>query len=121
MVRAYAKAIDLLIRQRGMKDDEVFRRLTEHLRATGRMKLLPQLLSELRRLEKRNAAHLPVLEAATEKERGEAEAAAKEVGVSTRAVINPDLVTGWRLVGANILIDRSGKRALLDLYRAITL
>ena len=121
MVRAYAKAIDLLIRERGMKEDEVFTKLTEHLKATGRLKLLPQLLSELRRIEKRNEAHAPVLEAASEKEVKEAEAAAKKEGVSAKAVVNPDLVTGWRLVGADILIDRSGKRALLDLYRAITL
>jgi hypothetical protein len=34
--------------------------------------------------------------------------------------VNADLLSGWRLTTADTLIDRSGKRALIDLYRTIT-
>ncbi|HEX8591447.1 MAG TPA: F0F1 ATP synthase subunit delta [Candidatus Paceibacterota bacterium] len=121
MQRAYAKAIDDLLRNHGMREEEVFKKLHTHLAATGRLKLLPQLLTELRTLAKRNESHEALLEAASENEIPAAERAARKEGITAKAVVEPSLVSGWRLVTGDVLIDRSGKRALLDLYRAITL
>ncbi|MEA2701503.1 MAG: hypothetical protein QOE22_212 [Candidatus Parcubacteria bacterium] len=119
MEKAYAKAIDSLLAS-GMKEEEVFRKLLAQLKESGRMKLLPQLLRELETQAKRKSARGPMLEVALPSEAKGAEAAAQKEGVSAKAVMNPDLIRGWRLTTADTLIDRSGKRALIDLYRKVT-
>lgn len=119
MKKAYAKALDNLIRDRGMREDEAYEKLVTHLRATGRMKILPELLAELKTLQARQQSKGPLLEVASASEAAAAEAAAKKEGVEAKAVVNPSLVRGWRLTTADTLIDRSGKRALIDLYRSI--
>lgn len=120
MVKAYAQAIDTLIRARGMRPDDVFGNLRAHLAATGRLKLLPQLARELKVLEERRKAEAPLLEVASEAERAAAEAAARAQGVEAAAQVNPDLVRGWRLRANGAVTDRSAKRSLIELYRAIT-
>jgi hypothetical protein len=69
-----------------------------HLRATGRLKLLPRVLRELR------------VEAARAKRLGAKMETAKE---------NPALISGWRKIENGILTDTTGKRALLDIYKSI--
>lgn len=120
MEKQYAKAIDLLIRERGMDEKKVFEQLRTHLRAAGRMKLLPLLLSELKKLQQRRHEEARVLEIASAKERKAAEAYAAEKGMGMQLVENPMLVTGWRMRSHGILTDHSGKRALIELYRRIT-
>ncbi|HEY0010376.1 MAG TPA: hypothetical protein VGB97_00480 [Candidatus Paceibacterota bacterium] len=120
MVRAYAQAVDVLIRERGMGEDEVFTKLMAHLQKTGRTKMLPQLLRELKTLRARQSSRGPLLEVASDAEAKAAEAAVLAEGVTTTAAVNPSLVSGWRLTTADTLRDRSGKRALIDLYRSIT-
>lgn len=119
MEKVYAKALDDLTRTQGMREDEAYEKLLTHLRATGRMKILPQLLRELKTLRERKRMHAPSLEVASAAESSAAEKAAKEQGVEVKAVVNPALVTGWRLTTGAALVDRSGKRALIDLYRSI--
>ena len=78
-----------------IKDYEHF---IAHLKRTGRMKLLPQVLRELRR-EEANAKRLsPQKETVAE---------------------NPALISGWRQIENGILTDRSGKSALIDMYKKI--
>lgn len=69
-----------------------------HLKRTGRMKLLPRVLRELREEEAR-AKNLE-----REKE------TAKE---------DPSLISGWRQIKDGVLTDNTGKRALIDIYRNI--
>jgi hypothetical protein len=69
-----------------------------HLKRTGRMKLLPRVLRELREEEAR-AKNLK-----REKE------TAKE---------DPSLISGWRQIKDGVLTDNTGKRALIDIYRNI--
>lgn len=116
MHKAYAKALDSLLVS-GMKEEEVFKKLITHLKESGRMKLLPQLLRELKTEGKRKQAREPMLEVASE---GEVKSAEKTVGMKVKAIVNPPLIRGWRLTTADTLIDRSGKRALIDLYRKVT-
>ena len=118
MVTAYAKAIDSLVRK-GMPEKEVFEKLRTHLKASGRMKILPQLLRELRMQEERKSTRAVVLEVASSEEIKEAEAAAAKEGYQVNATVNPSLIRGWRLVSDTTLVDRSGKRALIELYRSI--
>lgn len=95
--------------------------LVAHLTARGRMKLLPGILRELKRLELRAHAQDARIEAATEAELAGAINAAKEAGiVAEAATINPELIRGWRARSGGTLVDRSGKRVLIDLYRTIT-
>ena len=67
-----------------------------HLKKTGRLKLLPQVLREL----KEKAARAGKLASRTE--------SAKE---------NPSLISGSRTLEGGVLTDRTGKRALLDIYQ----
>lgn len=119
MQKAYAKALDSLLAS-GMTEEEAFNKLLAHLKESGRMKLLPQLLRELKTQAKRKQAREPMLEVASSAEVKDAEASANKEGSTLKASVNPDLISGWRLTTADMLIDRSGKRALIDLYRKVT-
>jgi len=69
-----------------------------HLKRTGRLKLLPLVLHELRSEEAR----------------------AKRLSSKTEtAAENPSLISGWRTLENGILTDRSGKSALIDIYKKI--
>lgn len=69
-----------------------------HLKRTGRLKLLPRVLRELRE----------------EEARGKRLSSRKET-----AAENPSLIFGWRQIESGVLTDRSGKGALLDIYKKI--
>lgn len=118
MQKAYAQALDLLIKD-GVSEADAAEKLLTHLKASGRTKLLPQLLRELKTQVKRRQKRGVILEAASPVEAKLAEEAARREGVTAQAVINPALIRGWRLATADTLIDQSGKRALIDLYRRI--
>lgn len=119
MEKAYAKALGELVKG-GMKEEDAFKKLLTHLKESGRLKVLPQLLRELRTQAERQGSREPMLEVASEAEAKSAEAEVKKEGVSAKAVVNPSLIRGWRLTTADTLIDRSGKSALIDLYRKVT-
>ena len=70
-----------------------------HLRRTGRMKLLPLVLRELK------------VEAIREKKLSPKKETAKQ---------NPSLISGWRQIEKGVLTDKTGKQALLDIYKKIT-
>lgn len=70
-----------------------------HLKKTGRLKLLPQVLRELKHEE----AHAKKLAPRTETAKG-----------------HPALISGSRTIEDGILIDTTGKRALLEIYKKIT-
>ena len=75
-----------------------FAKLKSHLERTGRLKLLPQIVRELKREEARAAKLAPRIETAKE---------------------NPALISGYREITEGKLVDKSGKRALLDIYQNI--
>ena len=92
-----------------------------HLKRTGRMKLLPKVLRELRVQEAREKLRQPLVEVASEGEAAFALKAASASGiVAKEARVNPSLVSGWRARAEGKLIDRSAKHALIDIYRRIT-
>ncbi|MGB4076533.1 MAG: hypothetical protein WBK28_02400 [Minisyncoccia bacterium] len=73
-----------------------FDTLHKHLTRTGRLKLLPHLLRELKEKEARDAKRAPKKETAK---------------------AHPSLLSGWRSIENGLLIDRTGKRALLEIYK----
>jgi len=73
-----------------------YKTLVAHLEKTGRMKLLPRVLREL----KMHAAR-----------------AEKLVSKKETAKQNPALISGWRSIENGVLTDTTAKRALLEIYK----
>lgn len=97
------------------------KKLVAHLKSSGRAKMLPQILRQLRTIVARRATLAPRVEVAHKKDAAHALMAAKGAGIETEEVqVNPALVCGWRAMGGGKLVDRSGKRALTDIYKQIT-
>lgn len=120
MEKAYALAIKSALRK-GVDEQKLGDSLIAHLKSEGRVKLLPRILAELKKLEATAATLSPTLEVASEAEVVAATAEAKAEGIATdKVTVNPNLVKGWRARSGSTLIDRSAKRALIDLYRRIT-
>lgn len=121
MQKLYAQALDELAHQEGSDSKKLVTTLVTHLKAAGRMKLLPGILREYKIREARRAKLAPSVEVATDAEKHAAiAAAAKEGIVVTHATVNHALIKGWRARTGGTLVDRSAKRGLIDLYRNVT-
>jgi len=120
MEREYAQALSASL-ARGTDEAKLVQGLMQHLKEEGRMKLLPSILRELKRLQSEAEKLAPSLEIANESDRASAIAGAKEAGISVSDVtVNPSLIKGWRARSGSVLVDRSAKQALVDLYQKIT-
>jgi F0F1-type ATP synthase delta subunit len=121
MEKTYAQAILSLLSREGANEKQIMDNLFAHLKATGRTKLLPGISRELQKAQmytKNEEAHVEV---AHKDESHAALAEALALGIEAKhAEVNPSLISGWRARKGSTLIDRSGKRALVDLYRRIT-
>ena len=102
--------------------DAAITKLIMHLKSAGRMKMLPQIARELKKVAARRHAMRPHVEVAHEKEAASALRAAAELGIIAKhATVNPTLIHGWRAKSGDKLIDHSAKRALLHIYQKVTL
>lgn len=120
MEKSYAQAIAAIL-AKGTDEKVVADSLVSQLKSSGRMKLLPGILRELRVLESRNETLAAIVEVASAKDKSAALEGAKEVGIeASDVVVNPDLIAGWRARSGSTLVDRSAKESLLSLYRRIT-
>ncbi len=100
--------------------DEAVRKIIAHLRASGRIQMLPQIVRELKKVVARRVAVAPKLEVAHEHETVRAIAAAAEAGIIVeKATINRSLIKGWRAQSNGKLVDRSTKCALIDIYKKV--
>ena len=118
--RVYAQVLKRLS-EKGTDEGTIVKNLIAHLRDTGRMKLLPGILRELKTREAESEALASSVEVAKASDEKRALAAAKEAGVTVdKATVNPSLLSGWRARSGSQLVDRSGKRQLIELYRNIT-
>ncbi len=101
--------------------DAAVTKLVAHLKSTGRMKMLPQILRELEKVAARRLALRPKVEVASAGECAAALRAAAHQGMKAeRATVNPSLIRGWRATSAGQLIDHSAKRGLISLYQKST-
>lgn len=117
----YAHALYEAALKEGASAKALVKNLTAHLATEGRMKLLPRILAELKRLEAARAKLASSVEVSHASESAKALKAAKGLGISAEhAHVNPSLIKGWRATGNGKLVDHSAKRALVDLYRSIT-
>lgn len=119
MEKQYAQALYELAQKPGAKAPDLVKKLVIHLKKTGREKLLLRIARELGRIDKRTQSFGVLLEVASAKEKVHAEKEAKKLGITARGQVNQALITGWRARSGSRIIDYSGKRALLDLYRSI--
>src|SRR6185369_10429430 len=77
--------------------DAAVTKLIMHLKSSGRMKLLPQIAGELRKVASRRHALRPRVEVAHKGDAETALRAAAHAGITTREVhVNPALIHGWR-------------------------
>ena len=117
MEKAYAQAVQSVL-TKGTSETEVVTSLLAHLKSAGRLKLLPSILRELKALQAKTST--TVVEVASEKESAQALREASLEGiVANEAVVNPNLIRGWRARNGSVLTDRSAKRSLIELYRRI--
>ena len=120
MEKEYALALQDSLK-RGTDEAKLVAGLVKHLKEEGRMKLLPGILRELKTLEAVQEKQSVSFEVASEAEIPEALAAAKAAGIdAATAAVNTSLVRGWRAREGSVLVDRSAKQALVDLYQKIT-
>jgi hypothetical protein len=121
MEKEYAQALHSLLTREGANEKHVLDQLFAHLKAAGRMKLLPGIARELQKVQQRARSEGTLVEVAHKDEAHAALAEAAKLGIESKhADVNSSLISGWRARKAGTLVDRSGKRALIDLYRRIT-
>ena len=95
-------------------------RLIAHLKSTGRVKILPQILRALRKRIARHHTLRPYVEVAREKDSAQALSNAAFFGIrAKRAIVNPSLIYGWRARGRGAVVDRSAKQALITIYQKV--
>jgi F0F1-type ATP synthase delta subunit len=119
MEKEYAQALFDLSQKPEASADDLVKKLVAHLKESGREKLLPRIARELNRLDARTQSFGEQLEVASPHEKESAQSEAQAFGITAEAEVNDTLISGWRARSGSRVIDRSGKRALLDLYQAI--
>lgn len=118
--RTYATALQNALSQ-GTDAAKLVDGLVAHLKATGRMKLLPRIKKMLVEAQARSKKNSAVLEIARKEDEVSAIAEARLEGVeATEIKINDSLIRGWRVRDKGLLVDRSAKSSLIELYRHIT-
>lgn len=122
MIDAYTRLLAIAAES---EDEAVHREAVEklvlHLKSTGRIKLLSGIARKLRIIEARRARMEPRVEVAHAGESSTAlTEAAKEGIVAKHAHVNESLIKGFRARKGGVLVDRSAKRALIDLYQNLT-
>lgn len=120
MEKVYAQAL-LNLQSKGAKTSELVTQLSTHLKEKGRLKLLPRILAELKKMQARHEKEFTKLEVASDKETAKALKELDALGIDTNGVhVNHSLIKGYRILRKDVLVDRSAKRGLIDLYTNIT-
>lgn len=119
MIDTYTRLLEAVAELEDKKaSDAALTKLITHLKSAGRMKMLPQIARELKKVAGRRFSLQPFLEVAHKKEMSTALKEAKKEGINvSQGVVNPSLINGWRARGNGKLVDRSAKAALLRIYQ----
>lgn len=98
--------------------------LLELLQKSGKVKALPAILREFKRIQARSLSRKATLSISNEKQKNSAlkdlEKRLGEKPTEVSVLVNDTLVGGWRYLDNDTLIDTSHKAALLELYRRVT-
>ncbi len=119
MHKQYALAIHELIKESDeSKREGLINSFLEYLKRSGREKLLPGILRELKRIYQREKA--PKILIAKESFKDKAEQKAQELGIENYSFEEDEtLIGGYVIKSRGFLYDASYKRWLLDLYKSI--
>ena len=122
--KEYAQALLTVTRSRSEAGKRtLLPRLREILKRRGHEKLLPRIFAEYEKLLERQTKRGVKVSFARERDRTQALKAAKEFAAEKitemELCLEPALVSGFIISGANTRYDASGKRALLELYRQL--
>lgn len=116
---SYATALTNVISS-GTSEATAVENMVTYLKREGKMKMLPGIVRALKKHAARGAKLAPVVEVAHQSEASAALTEAKAHGiVAAHAVVNHDLVSGWRAHASGKLVDQSGKRMLTDIYQNV--
>ncbi|HTR18796.1 MAG TPA: F0F1 ATP synthase subunit delta [Candidatus Paceibacterota bacterium] len=123
MEKSYAQALWQLVEE-GMEPKKALHALVESLKVRGREALLPRIARAFERLAtremKKNAIIVSVArEKDTHKAKREVKAILEEIGADSKNLdvqLDESLIGGWRLEGKGVLVDKSFKKSLLDMY-----
>jgi len=119
MHESYAIALTNAIAS-GTDEAKAVDALIATLKADGRLKLLPGIVRELKKIEAKKSVLAPAVEVAHKSDEADALKEAAALGITAaHAKVNHDLVSGWRATAKGKLIDRSGKRMLTDIYQNV--
>jgi F0F1-type ATP synthase delta subunit len=100
--------------------DTTITKFIVHLKATGRIRMLPRILQAMRDSVARHKTLAPRVEVADKKDSAHALQNAERFGITAQEVsINQSLISGWRAQGQGKVIDHSAKRALISMYQKI--
>lgn len=121
--RHYAEAL-IAVLNAGHDPKQTLARLDEVLARRGHMKLKPAILRHtyIRLQERTAAARLSVAvkeDAVKYTKEAESFLRDRDIAGSPEVVVDETLIGGFKLEGGNTSLDRSYKRALIDLYRTI--
>ncbi len=122
MKDTYTRLLEVAAESKDQKvAEEAVIKLVHHLRSVGRLKMLPSIASELRLIEARRKALRPTVEVARKEDAEYGLKEAKAHGIETKeAIVNTSLISGWRGSYKGMLVDRTGKRSLIDIYKNVT-
>lgn len=118
MLDSYAKTLAAVAAHGDEKQSlDAVGKLIAHLKSRGQLKMLPEILRELRVIEARRKTLAPKVEVATQGGAAAALSAAEKEGIhAKKAIVNDSLISGWRARAGGRLVDRTGKRALVQIY-----
>ncbi|OHA84226.1 MAG: hypothetical protein A2408_03350 [Candidatus Yonathbacteria bacterium RIFOXYC1_FULL_52_10] len=120
--RALASALD---QKDSARAGEMIARFVALVRRRGHARLLPKIVTAFERdahvRARANQAHVTVADEAVIKDQARSIAEhAQTIGVSSKDIaftIDDTLITGYRIRTRDKIVDVSGKRALLEIYR----
>lgn len=121
MIDEYARILEAVaLKGDPATEEEAVKKLIAHLVSSGRIKLAPAILREVKKIAARRIALHHAVEVAHEAEAAHALRAAAAEGIkAAHATVNHSLIRGWRGRTGDTLIDRSAKRALIDIYKRV--
>ncbi|HVU75870.1 MAG TPA: F0F1 ATP synthase subunit delta [Candidatus Paceibacterota bacterium] len=126
MEQAYAQALWKMVEE-GMAPSKAVQSLSEILKQHGRLALMPRIGKAFERIAARELSKSRItLSVAREKDERSAKAAAKEVLSALKLdakdialEVDDSLIGGWSLEGSEILMDRSYKTRLLEIFKKV--
>jgi F0F1-type ATP synthase delta subunit len=117
MEQAYAEALVKAVAA-GAEPKAAVTSIVQLLEKKGRKDLVPRVKRALMSMSERTKSNRTRLYVAAQKDSEHAKKESKEIDADVH--VDHSIIGGWRLEKAEVLVDASYKRMLLDIYNRIT-